>query len=148
MPAPARSRLISAFLDSSVIIAAVLSPRGGSFRLCREAASGRLKLVSNRYVHDEVERALRKKYPHTLPRFRELLRWGKFGIRRNPPAAHVERYAVYLPPEDAPILAGAIGAGANFLITLDRDFMTEKVRRAELPITIAAPKEFFQLHWN
>lgn len=57
----------SVFADSSVIVAAMLSTSGGSFRLCREASEGTLRLATNRYVEEEVKEVLGRKYPLKAP---------------------------------------------------------------------------------
>lgn len=136
------------FLDSSVLIAATLSPTGGSFRLCKESNNGNLDLITNRYVCDEVSEVLLRKYPQMLQHFLKLLEWSKIRIEKNPRVASVRKAAVLIELEDAAVLAGAIGAKANFLASLDRrDFFTEKLRNAHLSLLIVTPQIFFQEYW-
>ena len=63
---------IKIFLDSSVIIAAILSPIGGSFRLIRESLFKNYALLISEYVLDECIRTLGMKFPmkaNILPLF-------------------------------------------------------------------------------
>ncbi|MEK7078084.1 MAG: putative toxin-antitoxin system toxin component, PIN family [Patescibacteria group bacterium] len=136
------------FLDSSVIIAALLSSTGGSFRICKESHEGRLMLQANKYVLKELREVLNRKYPERLEQLSLLLQFAKIKIRSNPKVQLVEQSVKIIQAEDAPILAGAIQARANFLITLDRkDFMTKKLAESGLPLIIVTPETFFKEHW-
>lgn len=149
MRASGSERRAKVFTDSSVLIAAVLSSSGGSFRLCREAHLCRIHLITNRYVRREVTEVLDRKYPAVLPRFRALLRWAEIEIQRDPAAHRTATYFSLIHPEDAAVLAGAIAGHAAFLVTLDRrDFFTTRLAATDLPVTITTPKEFFERHWK
>lgn len=133
------------FLDSSVVIAAMLSTSGGSFRICRESHEGNLHLYTNTYVRDEVHEVLGRKYPWMVLRIEFFFRWAKFSLQKNPTVATVRHYATLIHPEDAPILAGAAKAKVHALVTLDRrDFFTEKLNAVKFPFRIMLPKEFFE----
>ena len=137
------------FLDASCLVAAVLSPTGGSFRLLQESSKKEIHLVINRYAFEEVSEVLARKYPHHLLRFEQILAWSQIKIQQDPSAKQVAQYLPIIDPEDAPILAGAMRAKARFLVTLDRsDFMTATIRRANLPFIIVAPRDFFQQYWK
>lgn len=143
---PADAEKPDVFLDSSVVIAALLSPTGGSFRLFTEANKDLFRMAITTYVRDEVRGALERKYP--LRRFfmDELLRFGNVRIVANPSATTVAPYlCLIIDPADAPILAGAVITRSGFLITLDRrHFMTARLAKADFPFTIATPKSFLE----
>lgn len=137
------------FLDSSVFIAATLSATGGSFRLLKEANHGNVRIVTNEYVIEEITRVLQQRYPDKLFHFRRLLDWSTAKIMPLPPTHIVKRYLNVINIEDAPILAGALIAKTNFLVTLDRkDFIQERLRKAKPPFIIVTPQDFFQQHWQ
>ena len=137
------------FLDASCLVAAVLSPTGGSFRLLQECSRREIHLVTNRYVFEEVQAVLGRKYPYHLLRFEQILAWSQMEIQQDPSAKQVAQYLSVIDSEDAPILAGAMRARAQFLITLDRkDFMIQTVARAKPPFLIVTPKDFFQKYWG
>lgn len=139
---------VKVFLDASVIIAALLSPSGGSFRLLQESHDGRLKSLTNRYVHAEVMTVLARKYPAHIERWSKLISWGRVKIQSNPSGRRLHQVLNLIHPEDAAVLAGALQAKADFMVSLDqRDFLTQRLRDARLPIIIATPRQFFQAHW-
>lgn len=139
----------SIFVDSSVLVAAMLSSSGGSFRLCREANEGLLRIVSNQYVEEEVREVLRRKYPLKALQADEFLSWTKIYIHNKPPVYLVKKLTGCIATKDAPVLAGAVQAKSKFLVTLDqKDFFTNKVKTAGLRFIIVTPKMFFQEYWE
>lgn len=146
LPKPKGVRI---FLDSSVVLAALFSPTGGSFRICKEASENKLSLYINKYVSSEVIEVLNRKYPHHAERFPILLKFAKIKTKSNLGSTTIEKYLSLIHPEDAPILAGAIETKTDFLVTLDRkDFMTKKIQDTALPVIIVTPKTFFQEYWD
>ncbi|MEK7208894.1 MAG: hypothetical protein AAB677_01390 [Patescibacteria group bacterium] len=140
---------VKIFLDSSVVIAAVFSSTGGSFRLCHESRNERLITCINQYVQDEVREVITLKYPSNINNINLLLGWSKVKILPNPKPKLVQKIGRLINLEDAPVLAGALDYKVDFLITLDRkDFMTLKLKRFSFPTIIVTPKEFFQQHWE
>ncbi len=139
---------VKVFLDSSVIMAALISSSGGSFRICRESSNGKLQAAINRYVHEEVIGVVSRKYPAKLEHLPVLLQWSRIAVLPNPRAKLVKQALQIIHPKDAAVLAGAMEAKAEFLISLDRkDFFTQTLRNAHLPLIISTPQEFFQEHW-
>lgn len=137
-------KLLSVFLDSSVILSGLASPMGGSAKLLK----GRLKklnLVTSELVLAEVENHL-VKLKISLDRYREL-HGGRFiRVVETPPAEVVLRFSsLTLDPNDAHVLAGAALAGADFLISLDKKhILTRKVKKFLSPIKVLSPKQFFR----
>jgi len=141
-----KSKEIKVFLDSSVIIAAVLSFSGGSFRLIRESVFKGYTLLISNYVLEECLRVLKLKYPEKIFILAMLLENFRFQIVKDPSQKEVEKLIKIIEPEDAPILAGAIKYKAKYLVTLDKkDFLNLKVLEfvKKHKISILTPKEFF-----
>jgi len=137
------------FLDASIIVAASISPTGGSFRIFKEASLARFTVATNAYVFDEAVQALQRKYPAALDNLERIVSWCGIDILPDPPEKFVAKYIYIIDADDAPVLAGAIKSKARFLITLDRrNFMTATLHKADLPIIISTPKDFFQKHWQ
>ena len=145
-----RSRVDPAvFADANILVAATLSPSGGSFRLLQESSSKNINLSTNLYALDEAEEVIRKKYPQHSARLKQLIPWSRIKIFKDPSEKAVSKYLSAINPKDAPILAGGIDAKARFLITLDRkDFLTTALRRSNLPILITTPHDFFQQYYR
>lgn len=137
------------FLDANIFVAAALSPSGGSFRLLQESHYRNIHLFANQYAHDEACEAIQNKYPLFLTRLEQLVLWSGTQILKDPSVKAVAEYMAVINEEDAPILAGAISAKAQFLVTLDRrDFMSETFYRIELPFHIVTPGDFFQKYYS
>lgn len=132
------------FVDSSVIIAALLSETGGSFYLLTHGA-GRYQFQFNNYVLDEVMEVLGRKFPdqgNLKTDLLLLLASAHVEILANPLLAAVKKAAVFIEPEDAPILASAL-THSQYLVSLDNDFLGEPVVAwaGERNLMIVRPKE-------
>jgi predicted nucleic acid-binding protein len=137
------------FLDANVIIAASASSSGASRVITRLAARHEdITLLATEYAWDEAERNLQRHKPDSLADFYKLKT--HIGVIIEPSNVLVMHLASYLPrrkqlpPKDWPILAGAISAAADFLITHDAQHFGplygEKVYGVEIqrPSTVLA----------
>ncbi len=89
---------------------------------------GLLKLVVSDQVFEEVERNLQEKAPAALSAFDKFRRALNWEILPYPSRELVIEAAAHIAPKDAPILAAAMMANPQRLITLDvRHFKTEQV---------------------
>jgi hypothetical protein len=83
-----------------------------------------IALLATEYVWDEAERNLQQLMPDALPKFDSLRE--RIGVLPEPSdglVRHLESYLPRkkrLPRKDLPILAGAISAAADYLITHTR----------------------------
>lgn len=79
---------------------------------------GLIGAVASEQVRQESERNLTTKLPAAIPAFRLLanaaIRWV-----RNPRTKELEKYRGQADPEDLPILAAALKAGCDSLITFN-----------------------------
>jgi len=103
------------FVESSILITALLSSRGGSF-----------------YILTQLKNYLFL-----------LLGLARIEILPNPSQISLKRLSKIINKEDAPILASAF-SNSNYLLTLDKDFLNEGVRNfaRENNVLIFTPKEF------
>jgi len=110
---------VRVFLDANMISAAAHWPQGRSRALFRLAAAGRCELIASPHAIQEARRNLGLKSPRGAEAVDALLE----GVERVAEAGPhmVESAASHdLQDSDAPILAAAIAAGADFLVTGDR----------------------------
>lgn len=133
------------FLDSSVLITALLSSRGGSFYLLNHWQHQVVYQI-NEYVLAEVQQVLREKFSHRSELNSKLfLLLGIAGlvVLSNPPRRAVERLLKFISAEDAPILASALKS-SDYLLTLDNEFFQTPIRRfaARHSVEILKPREF------
>ncbi|WP_376793437.1 putative toxin-antitoxin system toxin component, PIN family [Thermoflexus sp.] len=131
--------LAKVFLDTSVIFAAILSPQGGARMVLRLGEIGYLRLLAGPQVLRECEEVVRRKAPDSLPDLALLLDTARLEVtgEASPEALEqAQRWLSY--PPDARILAEALEAGADWLVTHDaRHFLA--VPPDVLPLRIGTP---------
>lgn len=139
---------IKAFLDASVLVAAALSPKGGSFRILTEAAVRNVQLRASRYAYGEAERNIKEKYPHRLEEFYHLTQFFVFTI--EPSKKLVEETMEVIDFKDTAVLAAALNIHADVLLTLDRKhFLENPLIRKRYPLMeILAPGDFIQKYFK
>jgi predicted nucleic acid-binding protein len=107
------------FLDANVLFTAAYSPEGRSAALFALAGSGVCSLVSSRHAIDEACRNLALKAPSAIPAIERLVALLEVAPEAGPGiVAWAARQG--LPPNDAPILAAAVAARVDLLVTGDR----------------------------
>jgi predicted nucleic acid-binding protein len=128
-------------LDTSALFAAVFSDTGGARMILRLAEGEAIELVISSQVLAEAEGALRRKAPHVLGHLALLLDRARCQVVATPTREQVlscQPVIEYLP--DAAILAAALGAGADYLVTHDRQHFLENPNLlAAPPIRIGTP---------
>ena len=133
------------FLDSSILITAILSSQGGSFYILTQLKD-KFYFQINNYVLEEVFEVLDKKF-YSQKELKNylflLLGLAKVEILPNSSQSSLKRLFKVINREDAPILASAL-SNSNYLLTLDKDFLDEKVRdlARKNNVLIFTPKEF------
>lgn len=137
------------FLDSSVLIAAILSPIGGSAYILSNFHS----LVSfqiNEYVFEEIERVLRSKFfrqQHLHTDLFLLLGVAGVEIMPNPSKQQVIEAQKWISRNDAPILASIL-LSSDYLLTLDNEFFKKEigdlVACGPRSFIVIKPKEFIE----
>lgn len=143
------SRATRLFFDASVLIAGARSPTGGSALLLEACRRGGFHAVVSHAVLVEVQRNLRRDAPpEAHERFRYDLATISWDLVPTPADDAIQAYARWIASKDAHVLAAALAAPCEFLLTLDRrDFLTSAVQQAGLPITILTPGDFIQHYY-
>src|SRR5438874_1483312 len=98
-------------------MAAALSESGTSHDLFAAARDGRLVLFASSYVLRETERNLYRKAPRGLRAFWDLRDQLELV---DPTIEVVAEVAGHIESKDAPIVAAAIAAQADYLVSYDR----------------------------
>lgn len=136
------SRKLRVLLDTSVIIAGILSPEGGSGALLDAC---RLKLVDlylSKGIIKEASNKFLQKFPDLHNLFLEVIEALHPIIITNPTRSEISRFLSVIEPGDAPILAAGAKAPIDYLVTLDKkDFMTQKIQK-EVLFRVVTPGEF------
>ena len=111
---------IEIFLDSSALIAGIISSHGAARALMLLAEDKRVTLIVSEQVVAEVERNLARKAPKALPYSREMIRLANIRIVPDPEKAEITRHLDWIShPADVPILVAAAHARVGYLATLN-----------------------------
>lgn len=138
------SRPWRVFLDTSALIAGIISPTGAAREFLRLCEAGAVELLVSRQVLVEADRNLSEKLPDLIPDYRYFLHHLSPILVKDPDVKLVEKAAHLIHHKDAPILAAAIQAEVDYLVTWNtRHFHTEKVMKA-VPFKIVTPGEFLE----
>ncbi|MFH1889971.1 MAG: PIN domain-containing protein [Candidatus Kuenenbacteria bacterium] len=129
------------FLDSSVIFSATKSKLGGSFRILEECRAGTFQAVISKRVIREVQINLQEKHPELLSVFYNFLFEVGFQIT-NPTITLIKKCQEIINPDDAVILAAALKAKVDCLITLDKKHFMDMNVTKKAPIVILTPRDF------
>lgn len=136
------------FVDTSVIIAALLSPAGGSAYLF-ETYRDTHDFLINEHILKEVSRTLADKLVHILTTedFFRLAKSVKLKIVINPPPRALKILEGVIEKDDQAILASALEQ-SDYLLTLDNYFFSESVAKyiRTCSLRILKPKNFIELH--
>jgi len=107
------------FLDANVLFSAALTPDGRARALFALAGRQGMTLLASPHAIAEATRNIELKYPNRVEDLRALVERLSVTVEATPSmAARAEVRG--LPAEDAPILAAAIQAHADLLVTGDR----------------------------
>ena len=134
-----------AFLDTSVIFAAVLSESGVARLLFKLGEVGILHLIVGSNVLRECEEVVRRKAPGSLPVLAYLLELAGVEISKRSPDAFIgqaEAIIVYKP--DAIILAKAMAAETDCFITHDKAHFLDANLGTAVSFRIGTPGDLIQ----
>ena len=137
-PAAERTRV---FIDTSVLFAAVLSAAGGSRLILKLGEAGVLRIMVSRQVLREADGVLRRKAPDAAALFGLLLDQADVQVGTTAPRAQVEELKERVGhPGDAQIVADAMRAKVDYLVTLDkRHLLGNAALSRHLPFPVGTP---------
>lgn len=133
------------FFDASVIIAAILSPTGGSARLIEFSKNKTIIAITSQTVIDEVVDHSEKihKAPDEIASY---IQASGMLVRERVTQAEIEKVSETIDPTDAHLVVGARGSACRYLVTLDKKHLLRSdVRKNVLPLRIVNPKELLKL---
>jgi predicted nucleic acid-binding protein len=138
-------------LDSSVVIAALLSPTGGSFFVMTNL-SATFRLLITEYILLEIYEVIFRKFKKSQDMQKELLAMmtvGNVQVIPTAPISDVRALYEVINREDAPILASALNY-SRYLLSFDKHFFDRKVVHyaAERNVTICTPRDFIKNQRN
>ncbi len=130
-------------IDTNVLISAALNPDGVAFQAYRKAASyPNHGLICEQNV-DELKRVFNKKFPDKTIALDRFLAVAFMTLELVPvPSEEQDAEGQIRDADDRPILRAAIEAGADILVTGDKDFLESGVTKP----AILTPSEF--VNWK
>ncbi len=129
------------FLDTSALFAGIWSETGGARALLQLGEAGLVELFVSRDVLDELERTIRRKAPGLLGTLALILDRARINVLPSPHSRSVataERWTHHA--GDAHIVAAALKANVEYLVTLDQAHLLENpALQKNLPFPIGTP---------
>ncbi len=123
---------IKVFLDSSAVIAGVISSVGAARVLLVMSENGQIETFISEQVIAESERSIARKVPQALPEFRQTVKNARLKIVHNPTQQEIEKnLSLIADPDDVPILLAAIKASVDYFATHNRKHFLDDPKVAE-----------------
>jgi len=111
--------MITVFVDASVFYSACLSGTGASREIFTMCLRGEIALVVSDLVQEETRRNLGQDNPEALPALELFWDTVPFDVV-NPTKRQVRAAVAYTALKDAPIVAAAMRAEVDYLVSFDR----------------------------
>lgn len=108
------------FLDTNVIISAMLFPNGRVAAFLRDAIENHT-IVIGEYVIEELRTVFRRKFPERTADLEEFILEFSYETVQTPIRSETGVAPVLRDPKDNPILESAIRSNCDYLITGDKD---------------------------
>ena len=135
------SPLLTLFFDANVLIAGSFSQSGASFLLLQLCELGLLKGFTCKQAIDECREAIREKLPEAEPIFEKIIA-NSVEVLPNSTWPEMNELKDIAHRKDVQILAVAIKAGANYLVTFDtEDFHPDP----KLGLIVCKPGELLKM---
>lgn len=139
-----RKQRPKAFLDTNALIAGIASAKGAARAVLQLAETGLIEVIVSKQVIVEADRNIEDKLPEMLSEYREFIKFLAPVLVDDPPQGKIKRFLTVINPDDAPILAAAVNADADFLITWNRKHFIGKNIPIHSSLKIVTPGEFLK----
>ncbi len=132
------------FLDTSALIAGLISSTGAAREVLRLCEAGAVKVIISRQVVVEADRTLSAKLPALVSEFHRFLREMAPSLVEDPSIEDVANARSLIHAKDAPILAAAMNAKVHYLITCNTRHFQQRGVKDHVAFEIVTPGEFLQ----
>jgi len=139
-----RKQRLKVFLDTSALIAGIASVKGAARAVLQLAETGLIEVIVSRQVIVEADRNIEDKLPELLGEYREFIKFLAPVMVDDPSFVEIKRFLTVINPDDAPILAAAVDADADFLVTWDKKHFIGKNINVQSNMKIVTPGEFLK----
>lgn len=125
------------------------SASGMARDLIRLGLQGQVQLIVSPDVLEETIRNLTRKAPEKVEAYQSLLELLQLEITADPAVELVKSVETYVVAKDAPIVAAAIQAAPDYLVTYDRKHLIEPPEVSQQSsLTIVTPAEVVRVIKN
>ena len=139
---------IKVFVDTSVLISGLASSTGASGAVLDLCEAEVIQMVISRQVIVEADRNFLAKLPRLLSRFRQFIHDLKPLLVDDPEPSLMKKAEAIVGRKDASILAAALEAKVDFLVTLYKKHFIRPRARKGMDITVVTPSEFLRIFEN
>jgi putative PIN family toxin of toxin-antitoxin system len=125
-------------VDANIIVSAILFPKSIVAKTFKHMIDNNI-LVLSQYTLDEVDDVFNEKFPHRIDEMKEFMKkvpYELFDLKR----IDNRKYPSIRDIDDLPVLANAIEANIDLLITGDKDFDEIKIETPK----IMKPREYIE----
>ncbi len=123
---------VSIFLDSSALIAGVISENGAAHVLLQLGETEDISLTISELVFNETTRSIGRKSPENLENVRKEIERARIVILQDPTYEEIQANLYLMDdPDDVPILLAAIKAKVDYLATHDHKHFLNDPKVAE-----------------
>jgi putative PIN family toxin of toxin-antitoxin system len=137
--------VLKLFLDASVIIAALLSPMGGSAKLIEFIKLRQVFGITSRTVVDEIE-SKTDKIRKTREQIGKFITSNLIIVRKRVTFEEIESFVGLVEAEDAHLIAGAKLTNCDYLVTLDKKHLLKPdIKNKFKPLKIVPPAEILHI---
>jgi len=134
------------YFDASIVIAALLSPTGGSAQLFRLIKLGIITGITSQTVVEEVlEEDKPKRIKRSMDEIEQFIDKSELIVREAITEEELGPYQDRVDREDAHLIAGAKLTKCTHLVTLDKKHLLRPdIQEKFLPLHIVSPKEVLE----
>lgn len=134
------------YFDASVIIAALLSPTGGSSQLFKFFKKGIIAGICSQTVLAEVlEEDKPGKIKKSKDEIEQFIAKSGLMIRKSVTQEEIEPYKNLIDVKDAHLIAGAKLTKCEYLVSLDKKHLLRlDIQERFIPLKIVSPKELLE----
>ncbi|MGC9523523.1 MAG: PIN domain-containing protein [Anaerolineae bacterium] len=133
------------FLDTSVLFSAVYSATGGARQILKLGEARAVSLWVGPWTLQEAEAVIERKVPRSKAYFALLL--DQAGVQVGTEASEqdvAKALAVVAYRPDARVLAEALAAGVDYLVTFDREHLLTNPETQVLPFLLGTAGDFLE----
>jgi len=134
--------ILRVFLDSNVIYSGLLSPEGPAGIILRDFIIGKISVIISQKVLEEVIRTIGDELPDVLDNLKILLTNAPPRVVADPSLRDARTLTAKVSLSDAVILAAAVNAQPDYLITDDYYYLRKVGIEEETGLHIVTPEQF------